>query len=97
MTNIQILEKKILQLEERVGKLEAQLADTEDQEEKAYMDQLYSKAKENVIREHKSTAIFLQKKLLIDFARATKLLERLKSEGVIDEVVDEGVKKSLVK
>lgn len=54
-----------------------------DSREKAYMAELYQTAKKLVGRHHKASAIFLQKKLLIDFARASRLLDRLEAEGVI--------------
>ncbi len=47
------------------------------------MDQLYQKAKELVQRHPQPSAIFLQKKLLIDYQRATQLLNRLRVDKVI--------------
>jgi DNA segregation ATPase FtsK/SpoIIIE-like protein len=47
------------------------------------MEQLYKKAKALVLQHNKTSAIFLQKKLIIDYARASELLRKLEADGVI--------------
>jgi DNA segregation ATPase FtsK/SpoIIIE-like protein len=74
MTDLKSLEKKVAQLEDRLNKLE---------EDREYMDALYEKAKELVIKFNKSSVIFLQKKLIIDYVRASRLLDKLKANGVV--------------
>jgi DNA segregation ATPase FtsK/SpoIIIE-like protein len=74
MTDIKTLEQKINELEKRLQKLE---------NEKDWTDAIYDKAKELVLKHHKYSAIFLQRKLLIDYERATKILEKLRLDGVI--------------
>lgn len=76
MTNIKILQKRIEELENIVNS-SAFIRDRE------FMDALYEKAKELVKKYNKSSAIFLQTKLMIDFERAKNLVERLKNDGVI--------------
>lgn len=75
------LEKKVTLLEERVKKLEAIVALLSADNE--LMEAYYQKAKAVVITNQKASVIFLQRKLLIDFDRATQLLKRLESEGII--------------
>lgn len=81
MANIDDLENKIKELEERVKRLEDSL--TSFNKDREIMDALYNKAKELVLKHNKSSAIFLQRKLLIDYPRAVNLIERLRIEGVI--------------
>jgi DNA segregation ATPase FtsK/SpoIIIE-like protein len=75
MADLKTLEKKVNELEERVKKLEY---DTD------WMDALYQKARELVVKHHQSSPIFLQKKLLIDFERATRIIDELRSNSVVE-------------
>lgn len=68
-----------------------------DQTEKAYMDQLCLAAKKLVIRHQRTSAIFLQKKLLIDFARASRLLDRLEADGVLGPEKETGEREILLR
>lgn len=83
MVSTQKLEERIQVLEARVKKLEDILSSSGFVEEKAVMDAYYQKAKAVVIREQKASAIFLQRKLLIDLDRATRLIQELERNGVI--------------
>jgi len=73
MADVRALEKKIKELEEKVAFLES---------DKEYMDALYEKAKELVVKHNKASVLFLQKKFMIDFRRAETILSRLKSENL---------------
>lgn len=74
MADLRQWEKRILELEERVRKLERR----NDWEE-----ELYKKARELVVKHDKASVLFLQKKLLIDYERAARLLEELETKGVV--------------
>ena len=74
MTDTKKLEKKIYELETRIEKLES---------EKEWMDELYKKAKELVVKHNKTSVIFLQRKLMIDLERAAGLLDKLELNGVV--------------
>jgi DNA segregation ATPase FtsK/SpoIIIE-like protein len=74
MTDLKTLEKRIDDLEKRLEKVEY---------DKEWMEELYKKAKELVIKHNKSSVIFLQRKLMIDYERAKRLLEDLKAGGVV--------------
>jgi len=86
MTDTKTLEKKISALEERLKKVEDMIALSADAKDVVYMDALYTKAKELVVKYQKSSIWFLQRKLLIDFERAKRLREQLKTEGVIRSI-----------
>ena len=77
------LEKKVYELEDRLKKIEDKIAWPSYADEKDFMGALYKKAKELVVKHNKTSAIFLQKKLIIDYARAVKLLDQLRTNGVI--------------
>ena len=83
MADLETLERKITELEKRIKRLEDNSEFPIDPGEKEWQEQLYKKAKELVVKHNKDSAIFLQKKLFIDFARASKIIEKLKGEGVI--------------
>lgn len=76
MADIKILQKRIEELEKIVN-------DSAFVRDKEFMDALYEKAKELVRKYKKSSVIFLQTKLLIDFERAKNLVERLKRDKII--------------
>ena len=78
-----LLLEKVQKLEERIEKLEERLSCSSDTQDKELMDAIYKKAKELVERHGKVTAIFLQRKLLIDYPRARALLKQLQAEGVV--------------
>lgn len=88
MDKFKILEKRIIELEERIVKLEA---------DKEYMDNLYEQAKKIVIKYNKASVIFLQRKLLIDFERAETILAELEKNGVISKGITEQPRKILYK
>ena len=82
MSDIQSLEQKIIELQNRIKDLEEKLSKT-SLDDQLLMEELYKKSKNIVIRFQKASAIFLQKKLLIDFPRARVLIDRLEKEDVI--------------
>jgi DNA segregation ATPase FtsK/SpoIIIE-like protein len=86
MTDIQNLQQKIANLEERLKVVEARLGATSSNSDSQLMDELYKKSRFLVVRYQKASAIFLQKKLLIDFPRASELISRLEKEGVISSL-----------
>lgn len=75
MSDITLLKNKIQELEDRIKILEG---------DKLWNDAILDKARELVLRYNKTSAIFLQKKLLIDYQRATSLVNKLRSEGIIN-------------
>jgi S-DNA-T family DNA segregation ATPase FtsK/SpoIIIE len=77
------MEKKIVELEKRIRKLEEIINSTDYIQDKELMKVLYSKAKEIVIKHNKASVIFLQRKLMIDLERAEKLIKELEKKGVI--------------
>lgn len=81
MSDTKILEKKIEDLEEKIKKLEEELEYYS--EDKKWMDQLYEQAEKLVLRNKKATAFFLQRHLLIDFQRASRLLKKLEENGIV--------------
>jgi len=68
-------------LQRQIANLEAKLKMFAD--DQIYMTALYEKAKELVLKHQKSSVIFLQKKLLIDYHRASQILEELRLNGII--------------
>ena len=74
---------EVKKLQKRIEELEKIVNSSAFVKDKEFMDALYEKAKELVKKYKKSSAIFLQTKLLIDFERAKNLVERLKNDGVI--------------
>lgn len=96
MTDIQALEKRIRELEARVSRLEAGALSPAEVEDRQFMDALYEKARSHVVRERKASVFFLQRKLLIDIERATRLLTRLEADGVIGPATGSGAREVLV-
>lgn len=88
MTDFKLLEKKVNELEERLKKLEG---------DKKWMDELYKKAKELVVKYNKASAIFLQRKLMIDYERAVRLLDELQTNGVVGPELGVEPRKILVR
>jgi DNA segregation ATPase FtsK/SpoIIIE-like protein len=88
MVDLKTLEAKVNELELRLKILEDRSVQNTDQSDREYMAALYQKAKTIVIKHRKASKIFLQKKLLIDFERASKLLDLLQADGVIGPPVD---------
>jgi DNA segregation ATPase FtsK/SpoIIIE-like protein len=97
MTETSILEQKIKQLEERLKKLEDIVFSPELITEKNIMDKLYEKAKELVIKYNKVSVIFLQKKLIIDYVRAKRLINELEKNGVISPASPDNTRQVLTK
>lgn len=82
MTNIKVLEKKIKELEVELEKANKEIANLSH--DKDFMDALYIKAKELVKKHSKASAIFIQKHLMIDYPRATVLINKLRENGLIE-------------
>lgn len=77
------LAKRIDALEKRVTRIERQSLFSGDKEEHVWMEALYQKAKELAAKHRHLSPVFLQKKLLIDFRRATTILRRLKKDDAL--------------
>jgi DNA segregation ATPase FtsK/SpoIIIE-like protein len=88
MTDLQVLERKVNELDKRLKRLEG---------DKAWMDELYKKARELVIKNNKASVIFLERKLLIDFERASNLLDKLETDGVVGSAMGSEPRKILIK
>ena len=69
---------KMLKLETRLGKGSFELV-AEDGEN----DELYERAKEEVIRAGKASTSFLQRRFRIGYGRAAVLLDRLEDNGIV--------------
>lgn len=74
---------KIKKLQKRIEELEKIVNNSTFVRDKEFMDALYEKAVNLVKKYSKSSAIFLQTKLMIDFERAKNLVERLKKDNDI--------------
>lgn len=90
MTNNKALEAKIEDLENRLKAVESKLASTG-------RDPLYDDAKRLVIKHNKASLLFLQRKLIIDFERAAKILDDLEAEGVITPSTGIGPREVIIK
>jgi S-DNA-T family DNA segregation ATPase FtsK/SpoIIIE len=86
------LREKIKGLERRITILEKKLNKKEGNTHNIWMDQLYNKAKDLVIKNQKASVWFLQRKLLIDYERAVELIEMLEKEGIIGPETSQGRK-----
>ena len=73
--NIEELNKKVIELEERIAKLEKEDSYTDDE--------LYEKARELVIKEQRVSTSYLQRKFHIGYARASRLIDKLEQDGVV--------------
>jgi S-DNA-T family DNA segregation ATPase FtsK/SpoIIIE len=83
MSSIKVLEEKVKALEDRLSKVENKITQSYKSDDQDLMEALYKKAKDLVIKNNKASAIFLQKKLWVDFVRASKLIDELEAHGVI--------------
>lgn len=81
MTDVKVLEKKIGELEEKLKKANKEIEKLSH--DKDFMDALYIKAKELVIKHNKVSVIFIQKHLMIDYPRATEIFNKLKDNGIV--------------
>src|SRR5512135_2040505 len=97
MADLRTMDVKIKELEERLRRIEERLGRPANVYDQVWMDELYRKAKELVIKHNKASAIFIQKRLLIDFERATKLVEELEANGVIGPATADEPRKVLGK
>jgi DNA segregation ATPase FtsK/SpoIIIE-like protein len=97
MTDLKTLAKKVNELEERLKRIEGRIASPADTYDKVLMNALYQKARDLVVKHNKASVIFLQRKLMIDFERAKRLLEELQKNGVIEETLGVEQWKILVK
>ena len=97
MATAQTSEQQIKDLEERVKKLEDKVLSPAQAYDDEYMAQLYRKAKDLVVRNNKATVIFLQRRLIIDFTRAARLMDELENNGVIGPATGIEPRKILVK
>ncbi len=88
MADLNVLEKRINELEKRLFRLEG---------DKEWMDGLYRKAEELVVKNNKASVIFLQRKLMIDLERAAGLLDKLESNGIIGPALGVEPRKVLAK
>lgn len=89
------LMKKIIDLEKRILLLEEKIAKLAHDDNQELMDELYEKSKNLVIRFQKASAVFLQKKLLIDFPRAKHLIKLLEKRGVVSKLNDDNSREIL--
>ncbi len=78
---LKVLEKEILELKERIIKLEQ--AEQEDNDYDDALDPLFEKAKEVVILYKKASSSFLMRKLDTGYARSAKIMDQLEKAGVV--------------
>ncbi len=97
MADIRLLEKQLKDITKRVAKIEALLAPSVCGLDGNGRDELYEKAKAFVIKSENASASFLQRKLLIGYARAARILDELFVEGVIGPALGAAPRKILVK
>jgi DNA segregation ATPase FtsK/SpoIIIE-like protein len=83
MTTLKNLEERIQKLEDRLNKIEDRATSSLNSDDKELMEAFYNKAKELVLKYHKASPIFLQKKLFIDYVRASKIMDKLRADGVL--------------
>jgi len=60
-------------------------------------EELYDKAKKLVIENQKASATFIQRKLLVGYARAARILDMLENKGIISPAIGEKPRKVLKK
>lgn len=96
MTQLDAIKNQVEQLEARIAKLEDTLKQSLLTEDAVWMEQLYRHAKELVIKHHRASATFLQRKLMIDYERAGKLLAKLQDEGIIGPATESEPRQVLV-
>ncbi len=96
MTDLAKLELHVGELEARISKLENIVASMPSSEDAAWMGQLYTLAKDLVIKHRQASATFLQRKLLIDYPRAEKILIKLQADGIIGPVLDSEAREVLI-
>lgn len=73
--------QKIKSLELRILELEAELAKYKNSDEQVFMNELFKKTELLSSKGQVLSAVFLQKKFLIDLPRAKALLDRLSSNN----------------
>ena len=77
---LKVLEKEILELKERIIKLEQ--AEQEDNDYDA-LDRYFEEAKELVVAYQKASSSILMRALGIGYARSAKIMDQLEVEGVV--------------
>lgn len=93
--NIKTSEEKIKEIEARLKALEEKIFSPQEVQEQKLMDALFERAKALVIKEKEVDHLFVGRKLVIDFQRVTRILDRLEKEGVVGPEVA-GTRKVLV-
>jgi len=78
---LKVLEKEILELKERIIKLEQTKQEDNDYDDA--LDPLFEKAKEAVIIYKKASSSFLMRRLDTGYARSAKIMDQLEVEGVV--------------
>ncbi len=78
---LKVLEKEILELKERIIKLEQ--PEQEDNDYDNALDPLFEKAKEAVIIYKKASSSFLMRRLDTGYARSAKIMDQLEKAGVV--------------
>lgn len=73
--------QKIKSLELRILELETELAKYKNSDEQVFMNELFKKAELLSSKGQVLSAVFLQKKFLIDLPRAKALLDRLSNNN----------------
>lgn len=97
MSGQKTLEERVKGLEKRVRDLEKRLAPSMLSQDEKGRDELYQKARNLVIKENNASASFLQRKLIIGYARAARILDELYIDKVIGPAVGAVPRKVLVK
>ncbi len=83
MTEVELLKKALKTLEKRVKTLEERLKPKSSVPWIDSDDELLPQARAVVIKSKNASASYIQRKLLIGYARAARILDTLESQGVI--------------
>jgi DNA segregation ATPase FtsK/SpoIIIE-like protein len=97
MMDLKDLERKYKELDKRLNKIENRLAPPIFPVDSNGRDELYKKAKALVVENDLASASFLQRKLLIGYARAARILDELQAGKVVGPALGATPRKILIK
>lgn len=91
------MEKKYKELDKRLKRIEARLAPPLFPVGDNGRDELFNKAKKLIVESDNASASFLQRKLVIGYARVSRILDELQKAKVVGPALGATPRKILVK